>query len=38
MLWNLKFFRPKPLLIEKLMMKITTKRQIELRQAGTKAI
>jgi hypothetical protein len=37
MLGNLKNVRPEPLMIEKLMMKITTKSQIDFRQAGTKA-
>jgi hypothetical protein len=37
MVGNFIFVRPEPLLIEKLMMKITTKCQIEFRQAGTKA-
>jgi len=34
---EIEFRPPEPLLIEKLMMKITTKSQIEFRQAGTKA-
>jgi len=35
--WDLAFVCPELMLIEKLMMKITTKSQIAFRQAGIKA-